>query len=438
MKRLNDDPAIHGILVQMPLPKHLDAEVVIRSILPAKDVDGFHPVNVGKNLIGERDGFVPCTPAGVQEMLERSGTVTKGKECVIVGRSNIVGKPMMALMVQNAPNANATVTVCHSATRDLKEHTLRAEILIVAAGKANMVTGDMVREGAVVIDVGINRIEDASTKSGYRLVGDVEFDGRARACVEDHAGAGRRGAHDHRDAPQEHGARGRAERGDMKRGSRRPLPQKDVLEPQLFPVAEPPRAYGPRSIMAAAMSLAVPQIPGASPESAISVELLTQQAKDVDRGRLPDASGFAARSATSRSHRNGHWYFCLRGASAQVKCVMWSRDQRGVPTAPDDGMQVVALGQPTVYPAQGSLQCAIFAIDAVGDGLWRKALDEATARLRADGLLEPSRKRVLPRFPTPRRGDHEPRWRRASRHHRGHAPAMPDGRDRAHSGEGAG
>jgi len=175
VERLNEDPAIHGILVQMPLPKHLDAEVVIRSILPAKDVDGFHPVNVGKNLIGERDGFVPCTPAGVQEMLARSGTQTKGKECVIVGRSNIVGKPMMALMVQNGPNANATVTVCHSATRDLKEHTLRADILIVAAGKANMVTGDMVKEGAVVIDVGINRIEDSSTKSGYRLVGDVDF-----------------------------------------------------------------------------------------------------------------------------------------------------------------------------------------------------------------------------------------------------------------------
>jgi methylenetetrahydrofolate dehydrogenase (NADP+) / methenyltetrahydrofolate cyclohydrolase len=175
LKRLNDDPAIHGILVQMPLPKHLDAEVVIRSILPAKDVDGFHPVNVGKNLIGDRDGFVPCTPAGVQEMLARSGTETKGKECVIVGRSNIVGKPMMALMVQNGPNANATVTVCHSATRDLKEHTLRADILIVAAGKPKMVTGDMVREGAVVIDVGINRIVDPSTTSGFRLVGDVDF-----------------------------------------------------------------------------------------------------------------------------------------------------------------------------------------------------------------------------------------------------------------------
>jgi methylenetetrahydrofolate dehydrogenase (NADP+) / methenyltetrahydrofolate cyclohydrolase len=175
VKRLNEDNAIHGILVQMPLPKHLDPDVVIRSILPEKDVDGFHPVNVGKNLIGDREGFVPCTPAGVQEMLARSGTVTKGKECVIVGRSNIVGKPMMALMVQNGPNANATVTVCHSATRDLKEHTLQADILIVAAGKARMVTGDMVKEGAVVIDVGINRIEDPSTRSGFRLVGDVDF-----------------------------------------------------------------------------------------------------------------------------------------------------------------------------------------------------------------------------------------------------------------------
>ncbi len=182
VKSLNDDPAIHGILVQMPLPKHLDPDVVIRTIRPEKDVDGFHPVNVGKNLIGDRDGFVPCTPAGVQEMLARSGTDTKGKECVIVGRSNIVGKPMMALMVQNGSSANATVTVCHSATRDLKEHTLRAEILIVAAGKAKMVTGDMVKEGAVVIDVGINRIADSSTKSGFRLVGDVDFEGaRARA-----------------------------------------------------------------------------------------------------------------------------------------------------------------------------------------------------------------------------------------------------------------
>jgi len=184
----------------------------------------------------------------------------------------------------------------------------------------------------------------------------------------------------------------------MKRGSRRPAPQTELLEPQLFPVAEPPRAYGPRSIMAAAMSLAVPQIPGTSPESAVSVELLTQQAKDVIEGAFPRI-WIRGEMSDFKPHRNGHWYFCLRGASAQIKCVMWSRDQRGVPTAPEDGMQVVALGQPTVYPAQGALQCTIYAIDAVGDGLWRKALDEATARLRADGLLEPSRKRALPRFP---------------------------------------
>jgi methylenetetrahydrofolate dehydrogenase (NADP+)/methenyltetrahydrofolate cyclohydrolase len=182
VRRLNDDAAIHGFLVQMPLPKGIDPDVVIRAIKPEKDVDGFHPVNVGKNLIGDRDGFVPCTPAGVQEMLGRSGTETRGKECVIVGRSNIVGKPMMALMVQQGPNANATVTVCHSATHDLKAHTLRADILIVAAGKPRMVTGDMVKEGAVVIDVGINRVADASAKNGYRLVGDVDFEGaRERA-----------------------------------------------------------------------------------------------------------------------------------------------------------------------------------------------------------------------------------------------------------------
>ncbi len=177
VQALNADKAIHGILVQMPLPKHIDPDAIIRAILPEKDVDGFHPVNVGKNLIGERDGFVPCTPAGVLEMLIRSGVQTKGAECVIVGRSNIVGKPMMALMVQQREGANATTTVCHSATKDLAFHTRRADILIVAAGKPNMVTGDMVKPGAVVIDVGINRIADPTAKNGTRLVGDVDFAG---------------------------------------------------------------------------------------------------------------------------------------------------------------------------------------------------------------------------------------------------------------------
>ena len=175
VKALNEDAAIHGILVQMPLPKHIDSDRIIRTIRPEKDVDGFHPVNVGKNLIGEKDGFVPCTPAGVQELLVRSGVQTKGAECVIVGRSNIVGKPMMALMIQQTAGANSTVTVCHSATKDLAAHTKRADILIVAAGRPNMVTGAMVKPGAVVIDVGINRVADASTKSGTRLVGDVEY-----------------------------------------------------------------------------------------------------------------------------------------------------------------------------------------------------------------------------------------------------------------------
>ena len=175
VKALNEDAAIHGILVQMPLPKHIDSDRIIRTIRPEKDVDGFHPVNVGKNLIGEKDGFVPCTPAGVQELLVRSGVQTKGAECVIVGRSNIVGKPMMALMIQQSAGANSTVTVCHSATKDLAAHTKRADILIVAAGRPNMVTGAMVKPGAVVIDVGINRVADAGTKSGTRLVGDVEY-----------------------------------------------------------------------------------------------------------------------------------------------------------------------------------------------------------------------------------------------------------------------
>jgi len=173
---LNSNPNVHGILVQMPLPRQINPDTVIRRIDPAMDVDGFHTVNVGKMLIGERDGFIPCTPAGIQVLLKESGVKTPGKECVIIGRSNIVGKPMAALMVQDNENANCTVTVCHRHTAELSRHTKRADILIVAAGRARMVTGDMVKPGAVVIDVGTNRIADAATKSGSRLVGDVDFD----------------------------------------------------------------------------------------------------------------------------------------------------------------------------------------------------------------------------------------------------------------------
>ena len=176
VEALNKDPQIHGILVQMPLPKQLDPDAVIRAIDPRKDVDGFHPINVGKLLIGERDGFVPCTPAGIQEMLRRSNIETSGAECVIVGRSNIVGKPMAALLMQDAVGANGTVTVCHRHTRDLGVHTKRADILIVAAGRAGLVTAEMIRTGAVVIDVGMNRIDDPTSPKRYRLVGDVDFD----------------------------------------------------------------------------------------------------------------------------------------------------------------------------------------------------------------------------------------------------------------------
>ena len=173
---LNADPRIHGILVQMPLPKQIDPETVIRRVDPSKDVDGFHPQNVGKMLSGARDGFIPCTPAGIQIMLRESGVKTPGKNCVIIGRSNIVGKPMAALMMQNNDNANCTVTVCHRHTTDLKSHTKSADILIVAAGRPRTVTGDMVKPGAVVIDVGMNRVADPRSKSGTRLEGDVDFD----------------------------------------------------------------------------------------------------------------------------------------------------------------------------------------------------------------------------------------------------------------------
>jgi methylenetetrahydrofolate dehydrogenase (NADP+)/methenyltetrahydrofolate cyclohydrolase len=178
--RLNADDAVHGILVQMPLPKQIDSDVVVRRIRPEKDVDGFHPVNVGKLLIGQHDGFVSCTPAGVMEMLRRSGVETRGADAVVVGRSNIVGKPMAALLMQ--PGVDATVTVCHSRTRDLAEHTRRADILVAAIGRPEMITADMIKPGAVVIDVGVNRVDDPSNAKGYRLVGDVEFAGARRVA----------------------------------------------------------------------------------------------------------------------------------------------------------------------------------------------------------------------------------------------------------------
>jgi len=173
--RLNADPAIDGILVQMPLPRHIRPDAVIRRLDPRKDVDGLHPVNVGKLLLGEDDGFAPCTPAGVRELLVRSGVETRGADCVIVGRSMLVGKPMAALLMQDALGANATVTVCHSRTADLAAHTRRADILIVAAGRPRFVTGAMIKPGAVVIDVGISRVEEPRARQGHIIVGDVDL-----------------------------------------------------------------------------------------------------------------------------------------------------------------------------------------------------------------------------------------------------------------------
>ncbi|MDD2626094.1 MAG: bifunctional methylenetetrahydrofolate dehydrogenase/methenyltetrahydrofolate cyclohydrolase FolD [Candidatus Methanomethylophilus sp.] len=172
---LNRDPAIHGFLVQLPLPKGLDEEAVINAIDPAKDVDCFHPYNVGKMLIGEPD-FLPATPAGIQQMLVRSGVETAGRHVVVVGRSNIVGKPMAAMMLQKGRGADATVTITNSKTRDLPAITRQADILVVAIGKPKFITADMVKEGAVVIDVGTNRVPDATAPKGSRLVGDVDFE----------------------------------------------------------------------------------------------------------------------------------------------------------------------------------------------------------------------------------------------------------------------
>jgi methylenetetrahydrofolate dehydrogenase (NADP+)/methenyltetrahydrofolate cyclohydrolase len=177
LEKLNGDPRIHGILVQAPLPPPIRAATVYSAIGPAKDVDGFHPVNVGKLMLGDPSGFAPCTPAGIQQLLIRSNVNTQGAEVVILGRGHIVGKPMAAILCQKAPHANATVTLCHSRTRDIAEHCRRADILIAALGSAEFVKAPMVKPGAVIIDVGVNRVSDPSAQSGSRLVGDVDFHG---------------------------------------------------------------------------------------------------------------------------------------------------------------------------------------------------------------------------------------------------------------------
>ena len=177
--RLNADVRVHGILVQLPLPKPFDERKVLSAVHPDKDVDGIHPVNVGKMVIGE-PCYLPCTPYGIQQLLLRSGIEIEGRHVVVVGRSNIVGKPVANILLQKKPGANATVTLCHTGTQDLAHFTRQADILIVAAGRRNIITADMVREGVVVVDVGTNSIPDLSAERGHRLVGDVDFDGVSR------------------------------------------------------------------------------------------------------------------------------------------------------------------------------------------------------------------------------------------------------------------
>lgn len=182
INKLNNDPDLDGFIVQLPLPKHIDEQKITEAIAPEKDVDGFHPSNLGKMLLG-LPTFLPATPLGITEMLKHYEIPTEGKHCVVIGRSHIVGSPMSVLMWQNTYPGNCTVTITHSRTKNLKEITQQADILIVALGKPEFVTADMVKEGATVIDVGIHRVEDASKKSGFRLLGDVKFDDVAKKCA---------------------------------------------------------------------------------------------------------------------------------------------------------------------------------------------------------------------------------------------------------------
>lgn len=182
IEKLNQNPDVDGILVQLPLPSHINPTHITQCVIPSKDIDGFHPINMGKLLIGETDGFVPCTPLGIKVLMERSGINTSGKQVLVLGRSNIVGKPIAALLMQNHEGGNATVTIAHSRTKDIKKLCLQSDIIIAAMGKPKFITADMIKEGTVVIDVGINKIDNPTKKSGYQIVGDVDFENVAEKC----------------------------------------------------------------------------------------------------------------------------------------------------------------------------------------------------------------------------------------------------------------
>jgi methylenetetrahydrofolate dehydrogenase (NADP+) / methenyltetrahydrofolate cyclohydrolase len=182
VKKLNQDPSVDGILVQLPLPPHINPFNIMQAILPAKDIDGFHPLNVGKMLIGETDGFYPCTPLGIKVLLERTGIELTGLHALVIGRSNIVGKPMAAMLMQTSIGGNATVTVANRYTKDIKKICLSADVIIVAIGQPKFITSDMVKQGVVIIDVGINKIESVASKKGYQLVGDVDFENVKEKC----------------------------------------------------------------------------------------------------------------------------------------------------------------------------------------------------------------------------------------------------------------
>ena len=300
-------------------------------------------------------------------MLQASGVTTRGAECVVVGRSNIVGKPMAALMI----GADSTVTVCHSRTRDLADHTRRADILIVAAGRAQMVTSEMVKPGAVVIDVGMNRIPDATKKSGTRLVGDVDFDSvRPVASM----------------ITPVPGGVGKMTIAMLMKNTVRAAEQQARWRPR--PPADDLSLFEEAGDV----------FPGASPASALSISALTSVAKDILEGAFIPM-WVRGEVADFKAHRSGHWYFSLRDETSQVRCAVWSREARRLPASPDNGMQVVACGRLTVYAARGEMQFTVTQLAAEGDGLWRKALELTRSRLEADGLLAPERKRTLPAFP---------------------------------------
>ena len=433
---LNADPGIHGMLIQLPLPSHLNPKTFLERVNPAKDVDGFHPMNVGRAFVGDPNGFVPATPEGIMELLRRERIDTHGKHAVIVGRSLIVSKPLASLLM--APGPNATVTLCHRHTVDLAQHTRMADILVVAVGKPGLITAEMVKPGAAVFDVGVTRVDDPDAPKGYVIKGDVDFDGVSRVASAITPVPGRRGADDHRDAAAQHHHRGApgARPGPPPHAGRRavtwdlfsaaaaaskPEPLNETRNEDMarLVAAQQADAGFPDDPIEAVVELETPAEPGIlgllpvkakrgkrsaskaqaeAPEGGWTPSTLNSAARHLIEGMFP-ALWVSGEVSNFTRARSGHCYFSLRDRDAQIRCVMWRDEAKRLPTQPAEGMEVRVLGRLTIYEGRGEFQLVVSELEAKGEGLFKLAIDRLRVKLETEGLTSPHRKRPIPAHP---------------------------------------